>query len=316
MISNRTNPVERGIARVVSNMLRVFGTAALLSVGSGCRPSYHGAATKLIDTAVLSDVSISQQSIAYYLNGASEYVKTPDRVITLGDGILRSSFGERSENLLFTNGAIPSVNDPSQQFGAINLWTPAMSAPAKLSSGLAIHSASPPNRSLVILFDAPNKTTMLQTGDVTLVRAADCAGNACSPIKLASNVQATAVGTSPDGRFATYIVVNGTGATAVHETWLADVSSGSVRKIGDSRQSVASSFSPSGNLIATTTQTGTLNRQLQVFSTATGNPVSWAPQPMNTGPWVSLFSARTTSSLACIPCRYATHPWIRYMCCP
>jgi len=268
----------------VAKVLQVVASTSMLCLASGCGPQdrEHGSAAKLIDTAVLADVSASQKSIAYYLNGASEYVKTPDRVITLGDGIPRSSFGERSENLLFTNGAIPSVDDPTQQFGAINFWTPAMSAPVKLSSGLAINSSSPPARSFVILFDAPNPTTSLQSGDVLLVRASDCAGNACSPVTLASNVQVTAVGYSLDGRFAGYIVVNGTGATALHETWLVDVAAGSTRKIAASMQSASFSFSPSGDLIATTTQSGTSNRQVQVFSTTTTMTVPWAQQPMTT----------------------------------
>jgi len=262
---------------------RWIALSTLLSVVAGCSPSRLPTnATKLIDTAVLADVSASQQSIAYYLNETSQYVKTPDRVITVGDGTFWPSFGERGEALTFSSGATPSAEDPTRYFAALSLWTPAMSAPAKLSSGLAVHWSVPPDRSFVILFDAPNPTLTLQPGDVLLVRASDCAGNACRPITLATNVQATAVSSSFDGRFASYVVVNGTGAAALHETWIVDVAAGTTRKIAASSQSASSSFSPRGDLIAATTQTGILNRQLQVFSTTTAMPVTWAPQPMTT----------------------------------
>src|SRR5206468_34226 len=83
----------------------------------------------------------------------------------IDDGAFDAAFGRRGQVLLYATGPTPSTDMNSLSvFGALHLWQPGMSAGARLTSGLAILSTSPPDVSV-----ADGRTTMV--GDTTSVLA-------------------------------------------------------------------------------------------------------------------------------------------------
>src|SRR5438128_1769739 len=69
---------------------------------------------------------------------------------------------------------------------------------------------------------------------VSLVRAADCTGNACNGIQLDTGAVVTAMISSLDGKYAAYVKKTGSGFMAKYETWLVSIADGKKMMVASS----------------------------------------------------------------------------------
>ena len=274
--------------------MRSTWLGSLLIFAIGCSSS---GPRKLVDNAVLAAVSEDHSYLAYYtgptmlpddaITGSLSVEKIGGAPIKLADGAFGATFNRSGDTLWFATNPQKSTDPNSTTiYGTLQIWTPNLSAPVAITSGLSILDASPPDGSFVISFDAPMPMAR-QMGNVVLARASDCDGTACKPIMLASNVECTGVQISQDGRFAAYAITSGTGAAAEHQAWLVNVATGAATMIAQSTLAEPIALSPDGNLFATTKEVAMaqlkLPLQLAVFSTSSMQEVTWAAQPAMTG---------------------------------
>jgi hypothetical protein len=258
---------------------------------AGCNSS---GPSKLADNAVVAAVSADEKYLAYLTGPSLLADQGPTGSLSvapvaggaatkLGDGAFSATFNRSGDVLLFATAPTPSTDAGSKTiYGALALWTPSTTGAIKLTQGLAIDLAVPPDDSWVLFWDAPLPEKS-QMGDVVLVRASECAGAACQPVTVAKGVECTFTTFSADGRFAAYVVKNGN----KYETWLVDImATGPPTMLASSLLGNSAAFSPDGSLVATggTVMMGNvpLPLQLQVFSTGNAMPVPWAPQPAMT----------------------------------
>jgi hypothetical protein len=97
-------------------------------------------------------------------------------------------------------------------------------------------------------------------------------------------VVVTATRLSPDGRFAAYDTKTTNGSIDTYDFFLASVADGTSTHVASTTIPAQvpghfSGFAPDGSLLATLATTGAGPMQLQVVSTATGQPVPWAAPP-------------------------------------
>jgi hypothetical protein len=281
----------------------------LFAALAGCSSS---GPSKLVDNAVLAAVSPDEKLLAYYTNYSmmSNHAALGTLSVkplaggaptALGDNAFGAAFTMNGSAMTWSTGPTPSTdaNAVNVVYGALSVWTPQTTAAVKLTTGLATYAAEPPDSSFVLYFDGA-MPTRAQTGNVVLVRTAECTGTTCKPVMLASNVEVSSMISSLDGRFGAYVVRNGTGAAAMHEAWLVDVAAGTTTKVAASTLANFVALSPDGSLLATGASLMVpgvpvpVPLQLQVFSTSSKALVTWAAQPQGTATVQAAFSDAST----------------------
>jgi hypothetical protein len=176
----------------------------------------------------------------------------------------------------FVNGVVTSDPGSTAVYGQLKLWLPGLPMPVKLSSGFAPGMAPSPRGAFVIFHDTTTPS-VLAGGDVVLVRSSDCSGTACVMTTLSSNVivDGEYFDVSNDENHAAY-VVKSSDATPTYQIFLVNVPQKTQTLVASGTFRPTLGFSPDGTLLAVGMSS------LQVFSTATGQTVSWATLPTNT----------------------------------
>jgi hypothetical protein len=274
-------------------------TLFLLSLTcAACGQGDLGNLVHVVDGATLASVSQGQKYIAWYTGaamlasggttGTLAVAPLPGMQPQMLDaGAFNAAFNHHGQVLLYSTDQVASTDRNSNEiYGALHLWSPGMSGGARLTAGYAILQAAPPDNSFVLIFDGA-KPTNAQQGTVLLVRASDCSGASCGPVTLASSVAVHSMIASLDGRWAAYVVRRGLPAMAQFETWLVSVPDGKVTMMGTTSATltpalVPMAISPDGALFACTAELAMAPLQLQVFSTASLQPVAWTPLPAGT----------------------------------
>jgi hypothetical protein len=285
--------------------------ALLLALVAGGCGSDTGGLRQLAASATLAGVSLGEQQLAEYAstsmlaNGAPmgplAVMQLPSGApAKLEDAAFDASFNRRGQVLLYQTGPAPSTDPNSTAlYGALHLWQPGMSTGARLTSGFAILSTAPPDDSFALFFDG-QRPTRAQLGSVVLARAADCAGAACKPSPLASDVVVHSLLASDDGRYGAYVLRRAPammGGPPHFETWLVSVADGVTTMLGDTTSMLAivpMAFSPDGALFAYANESGMAPLQMMVVSTQTLVPAPWATLPAGTGVVGLAFSDAST----------------------
>jgi hypothetical protein len=281
--------------------MRLVVIASIFSLFTGCfRPKAPGDPTrpdsssppdmmspaqKILSGGLLQSVSSDQTQLAYLSSTTTVgNVVAGSLLVTalppsgqsraIADNAWAAAFGGTPPVLAYLSGPTPSIDGTTSVFGALNFWTPGMSAAARLSTGFAPLRALAPSNAWALFWDTA-AASVNGAGDVKLARAGDCTASTCAPITLAPAVSSVvSVAAAPDGERGAYVIKNA-GSPSTFDVFLVTISSGATARVVKGGSSSAIAFSTDGALFAAVGSGGAL----VVLASATGAPTTWAAPP-------------------------------------